>query len=1786
MATIDQILSSEPYFSKYDHTKNYIMSLFKPGHAVQSRELNEIQSALQNQISKFGNHIFKNGSVVLGGETVRSRVIFLKIQAEFQGIPIDVNDFIDKRIVSNDPNRNVKAVVVDARKEENSDPNTLFIVYDGSDEDVFSPGDQGIIEGSTLGFEIINSPDAIGESLIFAIHEGIFFIDQRFVYVPTQSVIPEKYRTDVNGYVGFEYDIDIVTSDDDTSLRDPAQGVENYNAPGADRLRLTSELKFFRQSSELPDNFITVFQITQGVIKEIQKRPDYNEIEKELARRTFLESGDYTVKPFQIQISDHTGIRISEIKNESQFQPHEATAFTVFPHKLKVGDRIQISGVEGNSADVWNGEFTVDEVIDESSFKYSMDSVPTDPATGDNMFVTLPDYFTVSLGSGIAFVKGFERETVSNFDLAVPRARSTSVRRNHTIYADSGVYLEINNITGYLDDTHLERLEFRDSSGVTIGTFRNRGLEYVSPGEFNLYVYDINWLGLKTLKDAVTIFDPITGGTASLKGTPPELKGNKNSSLNFTLSNYRIRTLRPDGNATISYTRKRKFEGNVDATGAITFNVSLPQTFVGQATGTESVGSVNAKKFIFFNKDTGGIIEPSSFIINSNGTQLDVKFPIGNFTVVMLALVKETNVEQRGLNLVSESKTFTYDVNQSIYSLEIYHLDEITAITDSNGNDIKSYFSMNLGFNEQFYDHASVLLKSNIPGMKSGDQFTVEYKRYLHTNLTPVTIDSFPIPETDKLPHETNTIDFKFYRIDGGNDHEGHVLVPGSEITVDFEYYLPRKDVVFIDKFGDFKLQEGIPSENPLFPKTPLDGMALYKLTIDGGTFDVEEDVTVEFIENKRFTMRDIGELEKRIERLEYYTALGTLDLDARSVEVKDANGLDRFKNGFYTNDFSSHVKGKFNDADYLCAVDPKEKELRPAFIIDEVDMKYSNLSSANANQLSSERYGKFVTLPFQEKEFLRIKDATDCISINPYLELEYSAVLYLDPPFDHWKTVRRLPDLTVVINKQEADELIERFRREGKLGTRFGEWNTTWSGTEVVERGVVARGRVFGGGRLPRMTRVSIVNREVFNSLTREQRARLSSGRFTATFARVRTTEEQERQVFSAELNISDAVQRTEDKIVDKSIIYWMRAVKIRVSGEGFRPFTNLKVFVDDVHVGEYYTPNDNYTPDSSSFDCKTDKDGNVVGYLSLPGGKFRTGERVISYADDPRNKDVKTGRFASAIFEAKGIRETRQKNIYALRSVELTERSWTEQRTVTEEDIRLRLIPIRGRDPLAQSFYIDETEFPNGLFLSSVDLFFCQKDEEYPVFIELRNMVNGFPNAYEVMPMGRTSLPSSEIKIPEDPYHIDSIRATPTTFKFDIPIYLEPGKEYAIVARANTTKHRLYVNTMGEKILGTDSISAIQESFGSLFKSQNARTWTPTQNQDLLMTLRRCEFDTSAVVECVLENNLEIPAGEENPDGSPVKANIIQYNNNMMEFPPVTHVTNEFKIKDAVTGNLDSEFIEFSIGSDFKLPVEKVVDTERSLLIRHFMSTITDHVAPVLDLNGNYVITVHNQINNAGLLEDGFVIKDEGSGYDPDNPPTVTITPNPLDQFAEGAAITLNISTDGRIVGVQSVSEGSYYENEPTITLSSGTGQIEYKGRFENSFTGGNAKARFISPVIQLADKFVSDFITCIADINSPQECEVLFYAKFKSKEDPEPIHLKNWKKLKASIDPLNTTDEDDFREVTFEPFDDPVTYQNGNGTIFNTFDEFQIKIVMLSSNTSVVPRVRDLRVISSVT
>jgi len=123
-----------PYYDDYDPAKNFYRVLFKPGVAVQARELNQLQTILQNQVEKFGDNIFKRGTIIEGCNISRHSVLpYVKIKdTETDGTQIAITAFegMSVRNSSNVAGHIVKTVA--GFESRSPDLNTLYVKYNSS----------------------------------------------------------------------------------------------------------------------------------------------------------------------------------------------------------------------------------------------------------------------------------------------------------------------------------------------------------------------------------------------------------------------------------------------------------------------------------------------------------------------------------------------------------------------------------------------------------------------------------------------------------------------------------------------------------------------------------------------------------------------------------------------------------------------------------------------------------------------------------------------------------------------------------------------------------------------------------------------------------------------------------------------------------------------------------------------------------------------------------------------------------------------------------------------------------------------------------------------------------------------------------------------------------------------------------------------------------------------------------------------------------------------------------------------------------------------------------------------------------------------------------------------------------------------------------------------------------------------------------------------------------------------------------------------------------------------
>ena len=292
-------------------------------------------------------------------------------------------------------------------------------------------------------------------------------------------------------------------------------------------------------------------------------------------------------------------------------------------------------------------------------------------------------------------------------------------------------------------------------------------------------------------------------------------------------------------------------------------------------------------------------------------------------------------------------------------------------------------------------------------------------------------------------------------------------LVSNQSIIVDYTHYLGRIDRLYLTNSGDFEIKKGEPSVNPKAPLRTDGAFEIGVIRMRPYVLNASRDVRIKMIPHKRYTMKDIGSLEGRIKTLEEYTTLSLLETDTKNLAIKDPNtGLDKFKSGFFVDNFRNHASHKFT-GDSKFDIDIKKSECRPRSTERNVSLVFETKSS-NLNPLGTDyryvtdfdsdditRNGPGLSLKFTEDVFLYQPHATRVENLTPFGVSQFKGTLELTPANDYWiDEIVAAPQ-----NVEFGDSIFQSFatllgiedRENGGMST--GMWNTTeqvWGPEEV----------------------------------------------------------------------------------------------------------------------------------------------------------------------------------------------------------------------------------------------------------------------------------------------------------------------------------------------------------------------------------------------------------------------------------------------------------------------------------------------------------------------------------------------------------------------------------------------------------------------------------------------------------------------------------------------------------------------------------------------------------------
>ena len=1016
--------NSEPYNDDFDENKKFYQLLFRPGMALQARELTQLQSILKDQIKKFGNHIFQHGSIVIPGNSLSDLFVpYIKINSQFGPTNIIASDFLGKTIVGQ--TTGVKAIVKKTIGANVTDPIVFYLSYISGNVTTgiisFEDGETVTIENDTTSATLI-STSATGLGSMAFVNKGVYYINGTFVSVNEQSIVISKFTSVPSCRVLLKIKEEIIDNIADESLLDNAQGSPNYAAPGADRFKISLELTSLDLSVGVTSDYVEIMRFNNGELEEHARNPKYSVLEKSLARRTFDESGNYVVNGLEPKLREH----LRESNNDGVY----------FSSGTPAGDISKL---------------------------------------------------VVEVSPGKTYINGFEIDKPGKTRIVIDKARSAEHIKETTaiLRPEYGQYLYISSPTGVLGLYDHETVtiwndnDASNGAATQIGTAKVLAIDYcigdvIAGAIYKLWVTDITMTGSYSIANAggirysgsgyafvITKLNvPITSGLFTAGATTTHVTSGRTATIKYwdtTTANLYV--YKHD------HTKEVPAIGDliVDSATATTGNVTSRETLVsiGQAgllfqlpakipatlknlssiydldytvqkeliitTNGSGAGSVVVSSGTIDPIEPGtfvaigptGIIQYTLFSLNIGGTTLSIAGGPISSTIRIYCSLSKPNVTPKTKTVSTFSEAITTPGSGTI-TLKKTDIISITSIIDTVG-DITANYTMDNGQTDYSYNRGTLTLK--LGKSAAVGNVTVNYSYYLHS----IGGDFFCVDSYDTITNFLDTvsvyqskstkigydlasvIDFRPSvgedgTFTGTGSRRNDPFVSGNVFTTKLQHYVPRIDSLVIDSSGKIIVLQGTPSTAPKIPTISDTQFELYRFFLPAYTRLVDS-VVISKMDIKRYTMGDINKTVRRISNIEDYMTLTGSESKIVNFDVIDATtGLNRFKTGYIVEDF-------INPFNIAYAVSP---DFKITFVGSSMQAVHEQANCPmTLDVASSSNYTNkngYLMLPYTEVVFAAQKLSSRTTNINPFLMIKWLGVLGVVPASDTWVEIRDDP--------------------------------------------------------------------------------------------------------------------------------------------------------------------------------------------------------------------------------------------------------------------------------------------------------------------------------------------------------------------------------------------------------------------------------------------------------------------------------------------------------------------------------------------------------------------------------------------------------------------------------------------------------------------------------------------------------------------------------------------------------------------------------------------------------
>ena len=1077
----------------------------------------------------------------------------------------------------------------------------------------------------------------------------------------------------------------------------------------------------------------------------------------------------------------------------------------------------------------------------------------------------------------------------------------------------------------------------------------------------------------------------------------------------------------------------------------------------------------------------------------------------------------------------------------------IYQANDFVSIPTTANTNVTQYYDLDTGQRDNSYEHSTISPKE---GTYPTGRLLVVYDSYLHDTSEGTgyfSINSYPVDDlvdsnttiiTSELPvyissksRETynlrdcidfrliktantttlNPIDVGTYQIPTTGSFGPHIPSPNLDFVSNLIYYKGRKSKLYITQDGEFKINDGPAQDTESRSPSSIPGtLQLAEISIPPYPSSIS-DVIITPYKNRRYTMKDMGSIEKRVQELELYNMMNSAEKQIADKVIIDENtGVDRYKNGFLVDVFTGHNVADVNSPVYKASINRHDNYVT-AYSNNE--MQIQMVTKYNTDPFNMQDSGVNVTTGggsnglVGHKVFLLAGDtvvstanqmyATSNIALST-APSNWVGNLKLMPATDNWFDTIRVPGKNLV---NDTTGQLDNWK------SRSDAWNTE------INPAV----RYFVGDD-PKV------------------RALESTGVTSSAVSKSTISELNNSIIPFQEINSATG------RVIDRSIQNTMRSRDIVIDARGLIPGTRMYCYFDGIDVTasvtqialKFFDPTGGPAYTAKSADENgiitretnvyheslvtgtsgmfSDAKGNFFAIFRVPAKTFNIGAREFKISNSPTFSSVGETTYAKCTFYTQGSSITATHSILNTRPTNrLSNKSLTSTASGDVESGTLTQII----DPLIQTFTVDPSTYTQGFMIRSVNLYFAAKPAASQtagegkvystagVTVDIREMdaITGYPSRNII---GNESVSKEWSQISAN----TTSPTTATQFTFPNPIYCQPGKTYCIAVKANGNEpaYRLWVAETNKYDLVNTSTKVVLTEQTALYLPSTNHLWTKSKTKDLKFQVIIDKYFNPATASS-LTGTYEL---RNMPTANALSYTSI-YPNIETLILPKTDITFEMRRRSDTSPTYfpikNLEVINNGGLLDISNTTVETAGSFLSLGVRATLTTNDPYISPYIDLQRINCILTKNIINNSTEAELSGTV-----GYSSSS------------NVVTGYGTTFETS----LLGVKYIktSTGEYRQissiaNNTSLVVmnnfsTTANGVTLYYNTEENPIGPHTSLSRYITRTVTLNDEFDSSDIVVYLDINRQAGTDIKVYYKILNSSDQEPFASKFWTEM----------------------------------------------------------------------